>query len=103
MCVVLQIVVPMKHDLIQGSRAVSQDDVYVKTMCTSRQYQVLTSADPTVRFIVEKNLKMWQVRGRSSIQAMVVQEAMKSDPSWARRVLRIASLNKVKMDGDEAS
>ena len=32
MCVVLQIVVPMKHDLIQGSRAVSQDDVYVKTV-----------------------------------------------------------------------
>ena len=29
MCVVLQTVVPMKHDFIQGSRAVSQDDVYV--------------------------------------------------------------------------
>ena len=69
----------------------------------SRQCQLLTSADPTVRFIAEENLKLEMASKRKKFRpAMVVQEVMKDDPSQTRRALRIASMRKVKMDEDES-
>ena len=54
----------------------------------SRQCQLLTSADPTVRFIAEENLKLEMASKRKKFRpTMVVQEAMKDDPSWTRRAL----------------
>ena len=54
----------------------------------SRQCQPLTSADPTVRFIAEENLKSEMTSKRNKFcPAMVVQEAMKDDPSQTRRAL----------------
>ena len=69
----------------------------------SRQCQLLTSADPTVRFIAEENLKSEMASKRKKFRpTMVVQEAMKDDPSRTRRALQIASMRKVKMDEDES-
>ena len=52
----------------------------------SRQCQLLTCADPTVRLIVEENLKSEMASKRKKFcPAMVVQEAMKDDSSRTRR------------------
>ena len=59
----------------------------------SRQHQLLTSADPTVRFIAEENLKSEMASKRKKFHpAMVVQEAMTDDPSRTRKALRIVSM-----------
>ena len=69
----------------------------------SRQCQLLTSADPTVRLIAEENLKSEMASKRKKFcPAMVVQEAMKDDSSRTRRAFQIASMRKVKMDEDES-
>ena len=56
-----------------------------------------------VRYIAEENLKSEMASKRKKFcPAMVVQKAMKDDPSRSRRVLRIASMRKVKMDENES-
>ena len=68
----------------------------------SRQCQLITSADPTVRLIAEENLKSEIASKRKKFcPATVVQEAMMDEPSRTRRALQIASMRKVKMDEDE--
>ena len=56
-----------------------------------------------MRFIAEENLNLEMASKRKKFRpTMVVQEAMKNNPSWTRRALRIASMRKVKMDEDES-
>ena len=68
----------------------------------SRQCQLLTSSDPTVRMIAERNLASEVSCKRNKFRpAVMIQQVMKEDPSCTRKSLRIASMKKLKNEEDE--
>ena len=80
----------------RGLKLPSPSSLY-QYLQVSKQCQLLTSADPTERFIAEENLKLEMASKRKKFRpAMVVQEAMKNDPSHTRKALQVESMKKVR-------
>ena len=68
-----------------------------KSLQTSKQCQLLTSSDATVRHIAEKNLQTETKQVRKSFKpAVQVQESMKDDPGTTRKALRAMVKRKIR-------
>lgn len=68
-----------------------------------KQCQLLTSTDPTVRAIAERNLKTESENQRSKFRpAVMVQKTMEEDPSRTRQSLRTASVRRLRLEEEES-
>ena len=72
-----------------------------KCLQCSRQCQLLTSSDPTVRRIAEDNLQLEIITQRKKFKpAVMVRDTMIDDPSFTRKTLRVAAKRKCREEDD---
>ena len=83
-----------------GLNLPSVSSLYKCLQC-SRQCQLLTSSDPTVRRIAEDNLQLEIVTQRKMFKpAVMVRDTMIDDPSFTRKTLRVAAKRKCREEDD---
>ena len=83
-----------------GLNLPSVSSLYKCLQC-SRQCQMLTSSDPTVRRIAEDNLQLEIITQRKKFKPdVMVRDTMIDDPSFTRKTLRVAAKRKCREEDD---
>ena len=79
----------------EGGRNIPAISTLYKKLQVTKQCQLLTSSDPTVRHLAEKKLESEMALLGRNKPALVVQQVMAEDPSSNRRALSMAARSRI--------